>query len=514
VARVTRRGITWATRAVEAAAILLASAIASANGRFPRAARLIESPRDPNRLAIVATYGLLLTDDGGGHWYHVCDAAFTFEQGFSTDPIFGLTADESFLVGAQTRLTRSGDRGCSWVKVLEPVNASIDDFAMMPGDADDIVAVVTDYGAASPQPRLFESHDGGLAWTPIGSPLPVVVAYTIDVDPKNRSHLYATGSADVAGPAAPAIFLSSSDRGVTWTSHAIPNTGASAAPYIAAVHPTDANKVFVRTDAWKMTSSGEAADDALLYTADGGVTWTDILHAGALDAETAGAKLLGLALSPDGSTVLAGYGDPIDPLRSIDPDRKWRGTYRSSSDGRYSFGSGAPSAPTPLAAGNVSCLTWTPRGIYTCILHEDGPSVVTFNTDQATAPMKLMDTSFVSGQPPCCGGGLAATCTWGNDCRALGACDAGGAGAPVTCVDAGAADGGRSSDAAVEVGPAGGVGGATGASPASSGCGCRASGRTSGGPFLFTALVAAFLLRLVCGPRLERRRAGLNAGVK
>jgi photosystem II stability/assembly factor-like uncharacterized protein len=489
---VTRRGI---TRAAVTAATLFASTIASANGRFPRAARLIESPSDSNRIAIVATYGLLLTDDRGGHWYHVCDAAFTFEQGFSTDPIFTLTAGESFLVGAQTRLTRSSDRGCSWTKVLEPANASIDDFAAIPGDADDIVAVVTDYGAAMPEPRLQESVDGGVTWMPIGSPLPVRVAYTLDVDPKNRAHLYATGSG--ADAASPSTFLSSSDRGTTWTSHPIPNTSASAAPYIAAIHPADGNKIFVRTDGWKMTSNGEAADDALLYSADGGVTWTELLHAAGADAETAGAKLLGFALSPDGSTVLAGYGDPVDPLRTVDPDSKWRGTYRSSSDGHYSFGPGAPSAPTPSMPANVSCLTWTTTGIYTCILQQDKPSLVTFTADPtlAKAPTIMMETNGVLGQPPCCGGKLAATCTWGTDCRALGACDAGAGGPPLSCVDSGAPGGGRSSDAAVDVGSSTGAGGATGASAASSGCGCRTSAKANTGSLLTVLLTALALIK-------------------
>jgi hypothetical protein len=258
-----------------------------------------------------------------------------------------------------------------------------------------------------------------------------------------------------------------------------------------------------------MTSSGEAADDALLYSADGGATWTELLHAAGADAETPGAKLLGFALSPDGSTVLAGYGDPIDPLRTVDPDRKWRGTYRSSSDGRYSFGAGAPRAPTPSMSANVSCLTWTATGIYTCILQQDKASLVTFTADPtlATAPTTIMETSGVLGQPPCCGGKLAATCTWSTECRALGACDAGASG-PLTCMDSGAAGGGPTSDAAVDVGWSSGAGGATGASGASSGCGCRASAKAKAGPFL-TVLLTALALIKTRGRSKTRRRTRL-----
>ena len=44
------------------------------------------------------------------------------------------------------------------------------------------------------------------------------------------------------------------------------------------------------------------AHDALLYSGDGGATWTEVFRSRA--------KLFGFALSPDGSEVLIGYGDP------------------------------------------------------------------------------------------------------------------------------------------------------------------------------------------------------------
>ncbi len=487
-------GVRHAIAAGVSAAMLFDASMASSNGRFPRAARLVESPRDPNRLTIVATYGLLLTEDRGRHWYHVCDAAFTFEQGFSTDPVFGLTADESFLVGAQTRLTRSSDRGCSWTKVLEPAHASVDDFTMIAGNADDILALVTEYGPAASQPRLEESVDGGVTWLPVGSPLPAVIAYTLDVDPKNPSYVYVTGSNNLADATAPAVFLTSNDRGTTWTVHPIPNTNANAPPYIAAIHPTDGNKIFVRTDAWKSTGAGEAADDALLYSSDRGESWTEILHPGGLDPEAAGAKLLGFALSPDGSSALAGYGDPIDPLRMVDPDRRWRGIYRSSSDGRFSFGAGAPGAPTPVVTGNVSCLTWTATGIYRCLLEEGQPTRLSFTTDVTFASVgtTLMSTNEALGQSPCCGGRLAGICDWSTDCRALQACDGGAPAGPPTC--GGAGNDAPAMDAA---------GGAAGMATASShGCGCRVPGTTNR-----ESIAALVLAGLLLGAR--RRRKGM-----
>ena len=56
---------------------------ASANGRFPRAQRVFETPGRPERLVIQATYGLLFTEDRGKNWSYACDAAFSFQNPFA-----------------------------------------------------------------------------------------------------------------------------------------------------------------------------------------------------------------------------------------------------------------------------------------------------------------------------------------------------------------------------------------------------------------------------------------------
>ena len=65
-------------------------------------------------------------------------------------------------------------------------------------------------------------------------------------------------------------------------------------------HPAIIEKVL-----WDEVQAVLTQNRLLLYSADGGETWTELLHAGAGEPTTAGAKLLGFALSPDGSTVLA-----------------------------------------------------------------------------------------------------------------------------------------------------------------------------------------------------------------
>jgi photosystem II stability/assembly factor-like uncharacterized protein len=492
---VTRTAKTIAAAAFVSAALCTSNA--RANGRFPRAIRLFESPSDFQKLTLVATYGLLLTEDRGGHWYHVCDAAITFEPAFASDPLFGLTADESFLLGAQTRLTRSKDRGCDWAKVLEPPMSSIDDFTMVASHADDVLAAVTEYGPTSSVVQLQESTDGGLTWKRIGAPLPAPFVYTLDVDPKDPAHVYATAPSGSADETAPALLLRSRDRGATWAVKPIPMSNANATPWIAAVHPDDGNRIFVRTDGWKNRDVMDAADDALLYSADGGDTWTELLHAGT--GEPAGAKLLGFALSPDGSTVLAGYGDPMDPGRLVDPDRKWSGIYRSSSDGRYAFGS------APLVKGSISCLAWTAHGAYACYSPAGEIASIAFTSDASFSPAStttIMKTSEVRGAPPCCSAGRAVSaCRWETDCQALAACDAGAPPSPTTC---GGNDGGGGSGGgpAAEAGPSTGPGASA---AGSTGCGCRFVGAAALDGRACGSIVALYLLATTRA-RLRRRR--------
>jgi hypothetical protein len=499
--------------AVALVSTLLAAPTAFANGRFPRAQRLLEEPGHPERLTIAATYGLLLTNDRGKNWSYVCDPAFTFEPMFASDVVASLTFNGWLLLGVQTAITMSRDRGCDFQKVFEPTepSSSVDDFAMF--DDRNVYALVTTFRSGMNVITLRLSQDGGLTWQPIGATLPAALVYTLDVDPTDKSHLYVTGSSLSSDENAPALFLTSNDQGLTWNVGTLPGTSLDAAPYIAAIHPRDGNKIFVRTDSWKKDANGRAlAGDALLYSEDGGKTWTELLRAGGSDPELPGAKMLGFALSPDGSTALVGYGDIVDPVRVVDPDGKWMGLYKSSSDGRYSFGSGAPSAPQRLLDVPMTCLAWTSQGVYGCFAPPFEGHHLALSTDPNLAPasfVTLMKTSEVHGAPRCCKGRAVSACVWDTDCQALGACDAG---APTVDTDAGMCGGaGGGGGATVDGGGTGGTGGAGGAAGAAAGaagatggsgagssesCGCRLAGtKTSdvgrGIFWLFGALIAA-----------------------
>src|SRR3954467_7398161 len=88
-------------RLLAAALVGAAASSARANGRFPESLRLLESARDPNHLVVGGTFGLLITEDRGKNWYHVCEKAFALglREG---DPLLEMMSDGTLLAGITT----------------------------------------------------------------------------------------------------------------------------------------------------------------------------------------------------------------------------------------------------------------------------------------------------------------------------------------------------------------------------------------------------------------------------
>jgi photosystem II stability/assembly factor-like uncharacterized protein len=431
---------------------------ARANGRFPRAERLVEDPRDPNSLILAATYGLVTTTDHGASWYHICEQAFAADDSYVGDPLVDFAASGSLLVDVQTTLNVSRDRGCSWSTALGGPTENLPDFTVTRSTPGSILALRTVLEDASVVVHLVESTDDGATFATVGGALPVFSAFTVDVAPSDPNTIYVSGrSASGLGQ-----LLVSTDHGMSFTSNALPaNTTFDETPYIAAVHPDDPKKIFVRTDAWNSQSGTYLAGDALLYTDDAGKTWTELYRATA--------KLLGFALSPDASTVLLGYGGTHDPDRPVDDSVT--GIYESST---LAF------AFTRIVKATITCLSWTRVGVYVCASQAEKGYALGFSRDAnfgdgGSNLQPLLDLSKIVG-PMCCGGATQAVCTasWPANCGLFGAC--GQAGNPPTC----SSDEGVEAGAGAEELPEAGAdeGGAKGRS--GGGCGCRAYGSSRG----------------------------------
>jgi hypothetical protein len=216
---------------------------------------LIEDPLDRNHLMVAGTYGLVSTHDRGLHWYFTCEAEFAGQEGYGGDPLLEIVANGAALVDVQQFLGRSAD-GCAWTPTLGTLagagQQSFDDFAVGGASRSLVIADATTLVDGAWTVTLEQSLDAGLTWSPLGTPLPLSLLFTVDLDPTDPTHIFATG----LSPSRTGVFLASSDNGTTWTSNDIPNTDIDDEPYIAAVDPSNPNKIYVRTDAWVADSSG------------------------------------------------------------------------------------------------------------------------------------------------------------------------------------------------------------------------------------------------------------------
>jgi photosystem II stability/assembly factor-like uncharacterized protein len=331
--------------------------LAQANGRFPRALRLVEAPGNSELLAVYGTYGLLVTRDAGQHWHHVCEAATGPFNGEAA-MLEGL-ADGQLLLGTDADLKRSEDQACGWQAVLTPGASGLLDDVSRSLASNELFAALNNL---DPDTGLFvtlrRSDDEGQTWLPFAE-LPQTVierAFTLDVAASDADRIYVSGvNADGAG-----VIVRLIGQGQTAEAFELPLGSAAAAPYIAAVHPTDPDTLFVRTDELALIDNVTTANDRLLVSRDGGETWTQLIQRHA--------KLLGFALSPDGNTVLAGYGDPVLFSFSVDPSEV--GIYRFDLDSLVD-GSDAGAPLDKIHDESTTCLRWTEDTLYGCFLQSD-----------------------------------------------------------------------------------------------------------------------------------------------
>jgi len=491
-----------------AAAVALGVASpAFANGRFPEAQRLLEHPGNPNRLYMAATFGLLVTEDRGKNWYTICEEAFALKF-LEGDPLLEVMPDGSLLGGIFDTLNRSTDCGCAWKTTLAAAaTESVMDIAV-DRTTGGVVALVQDTTTFPGRLAVYESTDLGATWKKLSDlPAEIVNGLTIDVAPSQSSRIYVSGvTRNEATKPAVALLAVSNDHGATWQMREIQGADASALPYIAAVDATKPDRVYVRTDEW-VDFGDYAANDALLYSDDAGQTWRELARQPA--------KLFGFALSPDGATVLIGYGDPIQAGgRTVNPDQM--GIYRAST-AAFTF--------EKIFNGAVNCLRWTSNGLYVCLTenHPDVPSpgmslgfspTVNFTLTTASPLTSLLAVKQVRGPLAC----TAALCTdnWktGVDtvaplCDLLAAtCDVDVSKNVLSCPAA--PDGGTDAAGTGGRGGTGGGAGTAGGNPGtggssgtggggggkSGGCGCAAAAGQAGEGGLAVLAAVAFAIGL------------------
>jgi hypothetical protein len=265
---------------------------------MPAANRIVFSPTNPNLVVVRATYGLLLSSDDGKTWTFLCEDALGMPKMATQDPAMGLTAKSALVIGLQAPagLEVSRDNGCNWsCAVGRLANEAIVDVAVRQDPPDTVLALtntpLSDHAGGGAHSQVFQSTDDGASWAPLGVALdPHILVTTLDVARGDPHRLYVSGTRGF-GPTRTASLFASMDDGATWTEWPTPlDTRVETAIYVGAVDPSDADRVYLRTN----------GSSRLLITAPSGagLSFQTVLRLTS--------QMLGFALSPDGSKIYAG----------------------------------------------------------------------------------------------------------------------------------------------------------------------------------------------------------------
>jgi hypothetical protein len=460
---VTRRGQGKRPKARAACAvvvaILLVGGHARANGRYPASSLIVFDPVDRSHLVVSTTFGLLESRDGGKSFLWRCEPAIGVAD--QQDLMVAITASGATVTTRAEGIATSSD-GCSFAQPPELSGKLIGDLALYRSQPHSLAALSTSRLDGALESQVVRSDDDGRTWTPLGTPLPAdLFPLTVDAAPSDVARLYLSGSLGGQSQFS-SVLLRSNDGGATFVSADIPDTAQRHLAYIAAVHPFDADRVYVRV----FNPNGTA----LLVTRDGGVTFHKIL--------TGADQLFGFALSPDGTQMA--FGGPGDGI--------WVG----AADGTN---------VTRRSDVRPTCLGWTADGLFACAdATVDGFSIGRSRDEAATfEPLFRFDALCGNtGCSPDSSSAMTCATAWGVVGPTLGS---------VCGLDAGPPDAGGPPDAHGDVdapadAPVGNVLDLT----AGGGSGCAMAASAPGGGAVVLLVLSGFLLRRRRGPSPRRSK--------
>jgi hypothetical protein len=453
--------------------------LARANGRFPTAQQLAPSPTDSTFLPMMATFGVVISNDtgsndtgsndAGSNWGWVCEKAIGYQP--TENPTLGVTANNTILVSTFEGLGLTTDRGCTWTIGAGGLTSQAVDLVVEPADRHSALVLTTAYGGegdAGPayDTRIYVTHDDGTTFAQVGSPLdPSIVVETIDVAPSDSKRIYVSGTRRRAGVPF-GVLLRSTDGAQTFAELSLASDDAGAndiAPYVAAVDPANPDRVYVRVD--------NVGGTRILVSDDGLATTHQVWQATG--------QILGFALSSDGSKVYLGGPD----------------------DGLYVTSRAALAFTTQTWPGQVECLAVDRDRLLACSNEASGFAVGA-STDDGASWTPLLHLGCVRGPLACAASSpVTMQCApdWANQQGALGAC------APDTGLDAGTLEAGAAS--ASDAGDGGKIAPPPSPpAPGSKGGGCATTSPAEGADptLLAGGLVFASLLILARKRRMAR----------
>jgi photosystem II stability/assembly factor-like uncharacterized protein len=367
------------------ACVLALAAPARANGRYPAASQIAFDPGDPKHFVVSATFGLLESRDGGKTFAWMCEAGIGTSG--QQDLMLAITASGATAIAMYNGIATTRD-GCAFRSAPELAGKVMGDLALRKSAPHELVSFSVDLALDGGfDSQLVRSDDDGQTWAPLGSPLPAdLYPLTVDVAPSKADRLFVSARTDKTKNFASVLLRS--EGGAPFESITIPGTEQQRLAFIAAVHPLDPDRLYLRVLDPPATS--------ILTSPDGGQTYTTLF--------TGTDQLLGFAVSPDGTQIA--FGGPGD------------GLWVASADG---------SNLTRRSDLVPTCLAWSADGLYACADVKVSGFSVGRSTDAGATFAALLRFETLCGRTAC-GSASTATCSmeWDMVAPALASsCDAG-----------------------------------------------------------------------------------------
>lgn len=453
--------------AVGTAVLLGSPSEARANGRFPESNQLLFDKNDPQLVILRVTFGLLVSHDRGATFDWICEQSIGYSS--VEDPMYATTPSGRFVGTTFQGMVSTPDQGCNWKFVGDDTREIFVDLTQNPNDGKNILTFSSGYtGADDAGNSLFESQvwetkDEGKTFSKLGKPLEQrLLGYTIDVTKTDENRIYITAVRD-RGKAGTALLLTSTDRGTTWNEQQVPLIGTETSIWIAAVDPTDAEKVYIRTN-----NNPGSPGRLILREKDPGDPTKGTLKT----LFTSKAPLDGFALSADNKKIWV--GSLLD------------GVWMASTDD-YQF--------TQKSTTAVKCLAAADDGLWACSNEAAKPVgfIVGVSGDEGATFTPKAHFCSIRGALACSQGSTTSDlCDWRLMRETLG-CD------PITGTNP---DGGFELDASSFT--SGGPGGGNGTTTTTKSCDCQSVLPTDG--WSSAGGVAASILAAALAVARRRRR--------
>jgi photosystem II stability/assembly factor-like uncharacterized protein len=253
--------------------LVCSTGVARANGRFPAAQAIVTVPgSDGLTVFLRATFGVLVSRDGGKTWRWICERALGYEG--TWDPPIAVTRDGRLWIGLERGLSSTFD-GCGVEPATELAGETIKDLTT-DRQGETIWALT---GAPDRRGAMWRKSGSG-PWERLGQLPEGFNPATLEVAPSKPSRIYVSGqtTGTIRG-----FLLRSDDGGKTFVGgkNELENEGPF---FIADVDPKDPDRVLVR----HLHTTGS---DVLLST-DAGKTLKTVL--------TMKSAMFGFAKSADG----------------------------------------------------------------------------------------------------------------------------------------------------------------------------------------------------------------------